>query len=171
MKRDIWKTAVVLGLSAMLFSGCDALNDTDLNEGSASYSYAGGSGGSGESSRNDSLAVVKTIDPDGFSVLWIKRASGYGEVIYTDDLSRKRGRGYPLTSNTTGSFSLKCEKGQYDDYGILFSCKPSNVTYTKRVYLEKGVEYKWLVSYGFDHEKGEVEATMTYIGNGEITIE
>jgi hypothetical protein len=91
-------------------------------------------------------------------------------VIYTDDLSKTRGNGYPLTSNNSGDYTLTCNQTSADNTQISFSCKPSNVTYNNKVSFDAGVEYKWLVSEGINHEHQEVEFTMTY-QDGELIIE
>ena len=161
MKNTILKTTIILALGATLFTGCSV---DDFKESDPFNPSSVGS-------KNDSLAVFKTLSPNGFSVLWVKKAGSYGEVIYTDDLSKKRGNGYPLTSNSTGAHNLKCTLMNSDADGATFSCKPSNVSYSKTVRLKTGVQYKWLVGYGFSHEHGEVEATMEYHGNGTITVE
>jgi hypothetical protein len=120
---------------------------------------------------NDSLKVIPANGNTGFAVFWTKRAGSYGEVIYTDDLSKPRGNGYPLTANYTGVYIMPCTMRYRDAQGASFSCRPSNVSYSKTVRLETGKEYKWLVNYGFDHTHGEVEATMQYNGDGTITVE
>jgi hypothetical protein len=99
---------------------------------------------------------------------WEKPSDGYAEVIYTDDLSLVRGRGYPLTANYAGSYRMPCEITTQDNYEMSLTCSPSNVTYTKHVRLTKGVSYMWLVSEGLDHVHGEVEATMLYDGSSLI---
>ncbi len=159
--KTILKTTMVLTIAATLFTGCSV---EDMIEDTSEEIYTG----SGSSSHNDTLSVVKT--GEGFLVMWTKRASSYGEVIYTDSLSKERGNGYPLTANATGTYTMPCTMGGADSQGANFSCNPSNVSNSKSVYLKSGVEYKWLVGYGFDHEHGEVEATMEF-SNGVLTIE
>jgi hypothetical protein len=154
MKKAIWTTGV-LAAGVLLLSGCTDLVDA-IDEG------YGGSGGAGSSS----ISVSKTIG--GFVVTWEKPSDGYSEVIYTDDLSLERGRGYPLTANFAGSYRMPCEISTQDEYEMRLRCFPSNVSYTKSVRLTKGVNYMWLVSEGLDHVHGEVEATMLYDGNSLI---
>jgi len=123
--------------------------------------------------------VVSKINNNEFSLHWVKNEGGYGEVIYTDDLSKDRGNGYPFTSNSTGEDDMVCKNGD-GSYGytetdtvIYYKCNRINITYNdypSKVRLEKGVEYKWLVSSGFNHVKGEVEATMIY-RDGNLYIE
>jgi len=160
MKHTIIKKTLAATLAMTLFTGC-----VDGIEESTSYSS------SSVGTKNDTLSIVKTITPKGFIVFWTKNAGSYGEVIYTDNLSKERGNGYPLTSNSTGVMTMPCTMVSSDSSGAKFSCEPSNVSYTKSIYLQTGVQYKWLVNYGFDHEKGEVEAVMTYQGDGSITVE
>ena len=149
--------------AAAAVSGC-ALEDNSSEE--FAPEITGGSTNVGA----DSLSVAKLISPKGFLVLWNKRAGSYGEVIYTDDLNKPRGVGYPLTSNSTGMHKMVCEEVAADSQGAKYSCKPDNVTYSKTVYLKNGVRYMWLVNYGFDHTKGEVEATTTY-RDGTLYVE
>jgi hypothetical protein len=166
MHTTLWKTTLTLALGTLLFTGCE-LSDTGTEDlGTTSFDSSGGS-----SSMNDSLSVVPANGNTGFLVVWTKRAGGYGEVIYTDDLSKPRGNGYPLTANYTGTYSMPCTMSSHDASSASFTCKPSNVSYSKGVTLRTGVPYKWLVNYGFDHTKGEVEAVMEYQGDGTITVE
>jgi len=160
MKNTILKTTIALVLGATLFTGCsvDDLKESDpINPSSVG-------------SKNDKLTVTPTNGGKGFLVFWKKNAGSYGEVIYTSSLSKKRGNGYPLTSNTTGLKNMSCTMRNSNSEEATFACKPSS-GFPSTVYLKTGVQYKWLVNYGFDHEKGEVEALMEYHGNGTITVE
>ncbi len=150
-------------VAATLFTGCsleDAVNEENFSSESSQSS--------GGDSYDDSLTVPKTNE--GFLVMWTKRSGTYGEIIYTDDLSEKRGNGYPLTANADGTFAMPCYLEDSNDDGAWYSCEPSNVTYEKRVYLKNGVSYSWLVSYGTEHEHGEVEAITQY-SDGFLTVE
>jgi hypothetical protein len=158
MKKTIWTTGV-LAAGVLLLSGCTDITDTI--ESSSTYS-SGSSVGTGSSS----VSISQTVD--GFVLTWEKPSDGYAEVIYTDDLSLVRGRGYPLTANYAGSYRMPCEITAQDNYEMSLTCSPSNVTYTKHVRLTKGVSYMWLVSEGLDHVHGEVEATMLYDGSSLI---
>ena len=155
--------ALVAIAAAAAVSGC-SLSDNSSEE--FASEITGGSTNVGA----DSLSVAKLVSPKGFLVLWSKRAGSYGEVIYTDDLSKPRGDGYPLTSNTTGIHRMVCKEVAADSRGAKYSCKPDNVTFSKSVYLKNGVRYFWLVNYGLDHTKGEVEATTTY-RDGTLYVE
>ncbi len=158
-------TAVLAVAAAVAVTGCGVGEDT-----SSTSSFDLGDIGGTTNVGADSLSIAKVISPKGFLVMWSKRSGGYGEVIYTDDLNKKRGNGYPLTANAKGVYSLKCEEVSSNSSGADYSCKASNVSYSRRVHLENGVEYKWLVNYGFEHTHGEVEATMTY-RNGTLIVE
>jgi len=147
-------TTSILVAGAMLFSGCSL---TDYDEVDTSYD--------GGSTSSSSLDIDKLSN--GFTITWHKNNGGYSEVIYTDDLDKERGIGYPLTSNTTGTFTMPCEFNKEDTYEdrVYYTCYPSNVTYSVSVKLQKNIEYKWLVSDGFEHTHGEVEFTMIYSDN------
>lgn len=155
--KTLKTSTLAIAAAATLFTGCSVDDST----------YSPDLGG-GSSSQTDTLSVVKT--GEGFLVMWSKKAGSYGEVIYTDSLDKKRGVGYPLTANATGVYSMPCYEVTSATSGATYSCKPSNVSYRKTVSLKEGVSYKWLVSYGFGHEHGEVEATMQY-SNGTLIIE
>lgn len=168
-------TTTVLAAGVLLFNGCTG--GTDIKEGNyepirtadgGSHVSSGSGEGTDYSVASSALKVKKTTK--GFTVTWKKENSGYSEVIYSDDLDRTRGRGYPLTSNSKGTFTMPCELSSEDDYEVRYRCYPSNVTYTKRVRLQKGVQYFWLVSDGFDHVHGEVETSMQYV-DGQLIIE
>jgi hypothetical protein len=162
-------TASVLLLGSVLFSGCSMSDYGEEDVGSSSYDYDDGG-----STTSSSLSVKKSYN--GFDIVWNKNNSGYSEVIYTDDLDRTRGRGYPLTSNSKGKFTMPCEY-KYEDSdesynsAVYYTCYPSNVTYKVGIKLVKGVEYKWLVSDGYDHTHGEVEFTMSYTSSGGLVID
>lgn len=156
MKIKLGTGLIVISL-AVLFTGC-----TEDDNGNNPF------GGGGSSSHNDVLSVSKS--GEDFLVTWTKKSSSYSEVIYTDDLDKKRGNGYPLTANYTGSYTMPCKFVSKDANGASYSCKPSNVSYSKSVYLKNNVQYKWLVGYGFSHEHGNVEAIVEYVG-GVLTVE
>ena len=151
-------TILASSVLAVALTGCGGGGISDT------YGYGSGSG----SSANDTL---KAIDQNGndFTVKWTKRSSGYGEVIYTRDLSKTRGEGYPFTANGTGDYYMPCEY-QYDDSDTAYyRCHPDTVTYAVSVGLKKGKEYKWLVSTGTEHSHQPV-AFKTKFENGTLTI-
>jgi len=164
--NNIVKTTMATVVAATLFTGC-SLGEVgnELNK-----DVLDGNNDGGNSSYNDTLSVSKTVD--GFIVHWTKRASGYGEVIYTDGTRGPRGNGYPLTSNSTGSFSLDCHENYNSSADrVSYNCEASNFSGAdKHVILDVGTQYQWLVSYGTDHEYGEAEAIMEYNG-GTLSIQ
>ncbi|MEA3419145.1 MAG: hypothetical protein U9Q90_07060, partial [Campylobacterota bacterium] len=153
---------LALALTGALFTGCSVIDDT-VN-GLVEEAIAGGS----DSSHNDKLTVSKTSE--GFLVTWTKTASDYGEVIFTDGTTGTRGNGYPLTSNTTGMFSLNCESVEETETGVRYDCAASNTSDNQSVSFVSDTAYQWLVSYGTEHEHGEVEAVTEY-SNGLLTVE
>lgn len=171
-------TTATLAAAVLLFSGCTGGTDIKESNYEPIRTADGGeyvSPGSGlgtemtdYSAASSALRIEKTAA--GFTVTWKKENSGYSEVIYTDELDKERGNGYPLTSNTKGTFTMPCEMSSEDAYEVRYRCYPSNVTYSKRVKLQKGVEYYWLVSDGVEHQHGEVEASMQYV-DGQLVIE
>ena len=158
--KNILERATMLASIALL-TGCGV---GDLKESEPFNPSAVGN-------KNDKLSVTKINGGKGFLVFWTKKAGSYGEVIYTDSTSKSRGNGYPLTANYTGTYTMPCTMTSSNSSSASFSCKPSNVSFSRGVTLKTGVQYKWLVNYGFDHEKGEVEAIMEYHGDGTITVE
>jgi len=159
--KTLTKTTLAIAAASLLFTGCS------VDGSSTGYDGATGASG-GSSSSSDTMSVTKT--GEGFLVAWTKRSGTYGEVIYTDDLDKKRGVSYPLTANADGVYFMPCTMVSSDASGAQYSCKPSNVSYAKSVYLKAGVSYNWLVSTGFDHVHGEVEATTLYSG-GDLIVE
>ena len=160
MKRITVLTMAMTSL--FLMNGCDLSDTSDTEVYSSNYSDDAGS------SLSSKLSVSQMTN--GFTINWDKENDGYSEVIYTDDLSKDRGDGYPLTANYKGNYTLSCEVSTQESTYISYSCKPSNVTYTKKVQFEEGKEYMWLVSDGLDHQHGEVEFTMIY-QDGKLSIE
>jgi len=152
-------------LTAILASSVLAVALTGCGGGDISDTYGYGSGSG--SSANDKL----TATPNGndFTVKWTKASSGYGEVIYTDDLSKTRGDGYPFTANGTGDYYMPCEYLYDNSEKAYYKCYPDTVTYSVRVRFEKGKEYKWLVSTGTEHSHQAV-AFKTKFENGTLTI-
>jgi hypothetical protein len=148
MKR-IKKVTISIGLVAILFSGCDLVDNEDSVEGSGS-------------SANDSLTLSKT--GEGFLVTYTKQTSDYGEVVYYDG-------NYPrklITSNSKGTISATCIKSSNEVY----RCTRSNLSgdyATTTVTFTEGVQYKWYTTLGFDHVKGSIEA-VTESNNGILTI-
>ncbi len=117
----------------------------------------------------DTLTISET--DEGFLVNWVKKTSGYGEVIFTDEKTINiRGKGYPLTSNIEGDFSLDCTLGEESESGVQYECIASNKSNTQSLFFMNDTAYQWLVSYGTEHEHGEVEAVTEY-SNGILTID
>ena len=164
MRKVLLKTTLAAAM-AILVTGCGGGSD---NIGSIG-SYGGGDNGS---TGVDSLKITKSSNSRDFVVKWNKNSGGYSEVIYTDDLNKKRGNGYTATSNSTGTITMVCQELYATAQEISYRCKANNVYYSKSVTLKAGVEYKWLVNYsdGVDFTKGEVQATMTY-NDGELYIQ
>ena len=156
MKKTVLKTTIAVAM-AMLVTGCGG--------GGSDEPISNISGNS--SSGKDTMAIAKTISPKGFIVLWDKKSSGYSEIIYTDDLNKKRGKAYLMSANFKGFHKMVCKEVYSTTDGAGYSCKADNVTYSHRIYLESGVEYKWLVNYsdGLNFKKGKVEAITTYDGS------
>ena len=153
-------------LTAIISSSLLAVALTGCGKGGISddYDFGGNSG----SYANDTLKVISQNGND-FTVKWTKASSDYGEVIYTDDLSKTRGDGYPFTANGTGDYYMPCEYRYEDSSAAYFKCHPDTVTYSVYVKLKKGKEYKWLVSTGFAHNHQPV-AFKTKFENGTLTI-
>ena len=162
LAKTILKTTLALALAGTLFTGCSVIDDT-VN-GLVEEAITDGD----NSSHNDKLTVSKTSK--GFLVTWTKTASDYGEVIFTDGTTGARGNGYPLTSNTTGIFSLNCESVEETKTSIRYDCAASNVSDNQSVSFVSNTAYQWLVSYGIEHEHGEVEAVTEY-SDGLLTVE
>ncbi len=154
MKKTALKMVLAVAVAALI-TGCGGGSDSI------------GSIGKGSSSGKDTMAIAKTISPKGFVVLWDKKSSGYSEIIYTDDLNKKRGKAYLMSANSKGFHKMVCKEVYSTTDGAGYSCKADNVTYSHRIYLESGVEYKWLVNYsdGVNFKKGKVEAITTYDGS------
>jgi hypothetical protein len=167
MKKTILTTSI-LAAGVLLLNGCTG--GTDIKESNfvpINSGYTGSSSTETDYTTESSAISIEKM-AEGFVLTWKKPADGYSEVIYSDDLNLARGRGYPLTANYAGNYSMPCEISHQDDYEMRLRCAPSNVSFTKGITLEKGVNYMWLVSDGISHEHGEVEATMLY--NGESLI-
>jgi len=147
--KHIKKVTISIGLVAILFSGCDLVDNEDSVESS-------GSNGT------DSLTLSKT--GEGFLVTFTKRSSGYGEVVYNDG---QYGRTI-ITTNSKGTILADCRKTDNEVY----RCKRSNLVgdYAyKTVRFTKGKQYQWYTTAGFDHTKGSVEA-VTESNDGILTI-
>ena len=151
------KTTLATAAMGLLFTGCSV-------EDAVTQATSGVGSGSGR----DDITLSKTAD--GFMINWNKNYSGYSEVIYTDGSSGDRGNGYPFTNNATGTYTMTCVERSSANSSVSYRCTRPDITATSSVTLEKGTEYQWLVSYGTDHEHGEVDATMEYSG-GILIIE
>ena len=160
--NTLLKSALALTLASALFTGCsveDALSDID----ESTSGYSGGTSGNGR----DSFTITKTSD--GFTIHWSKGYSGYSEIIYKkSDTTNPRGDGYPFTNNATGDYTMNCVLSGEDTRTVGYRCSRPDISAISGVRLEKGVEYQWLVSYGTDHEQGEVEAIMEYTSAGLV---
>jgi len=164
--NNVVKKMIAIVVAATLFTGCGT---EDLIKEASGIDTSGNSGSGAGSSGNDALTVSKT--GEGFLVTWTKNSSGYSEVIYTDGTRGARGNGYPLTSNSTGTFFLNCTEGSRSVESVAYTCQASNITgMTTSVNLAVDTPYEWLVSYGTEHEHGETEAIMEYT-SGTLTIE
>ncbi len=151
---------MAMAVAAALMTGCsveDAVSD-----------ISSGSVGGGSGSGNDSFTIQK--QGSDFVINWNKNYNGYSEIIYTDGSTGARGNGYPFTNNATGNYTLTCSLFGENNRKVYYHCVRPDITATSRVTLEKGVEYQWLVSYGTEHEHGETEAVMEYVG-GTLSIQ
>ncbi len=164
--KSILQTTLACVLAGTLFTGCSAVDDMingfmdDLTEEEITEDII--------SSYNDKLTVSKT--DDGFLVTWTKVSSDYGEVIFTDGTTGVRGNGYPLTSNTEGVFFLDCQSVEETKINVRYDCSASNVSDNENISFVSDTAYQWLVSYGTEHEHGEVEAVTQY-SDGYLTVE
>ena len=160
MKKIILTTTTILAMA--LFSGCGGGGDlnSQIDDAINGDVEVGA----------DSLRVDPIDNNTGFLVSWTKNSRGYGEVIYTDDLSKPRGDGHPMTSNSTGIVLMSCKQNYIDYSGVHFRCKLTNVTYGYNITLKPNVEYKWLVSYGTDHQHGEVANIVTVDDSGTVEV-
>jgi len=167
--NTILKTTLTLAVASVVFAGCSA-EDVAADIGAASSPYDTGSNGSTpENSDGDSFTITKT--DVGFNIDWHKSYHGYAEIIYKDAANTKpRGNGYPFTNNATGDFTLSCEKLAEDEEEVAYGCNRPDLTYGTSVKLKIGTQYQWLISYGTEHEHGEVEYTMEYSG-GTLIVE
>ncbi len=157
---------ISLALAGILFAGCTEVDNLinnavdDLREDVTEDVV--------DLTQNDRLTVSKT--PNGILVTWTKIASDYGEVIFTDGTTGTRGNGYPLTSNTAGTFFLDCESVEETETNARYDCSASNVSDNESISFVSDTAYQWLVSYGTEHEHGEVEAVTEY-SDGILTVE
>ena len=163
MKTTTKVTTAMALLAGLLLNGCGAGSSSNSD-----YDFLDGMGTGNPGVSNSTVSVKPKSD--GFVVTWKRKKGGYGEVIYTDDLEKKRGNGYPLTSNSSGTFTLTCNFSSEGYDSVYYRCKPSNVSYTKSLSLRKGVTYYWLASEGLNHEHGEVAAVMEY-NDGKLSIQ
>jgi hypothetical protein len=149
------KNILVISAVTAVFgvTGCD-LSDTDSSDTTSNFS--------------DRVRLERSAD--GFTIYWSKNDNDYAEIIYTDDLDKKRGNGYPLTANKAGEYTLVCSESSKSSDSVRYRCKASNVTYTKSITFKIDKSYMWLPSYGVEHTHGEIFATMRYDGES-VTIE
>jgi len=158
MKKTILTTTTILAMA--LFTGCGGGGIGDIDDVINQDVEVGA----------DSLRVDPIDSNTGFLVTWTKNSGGYGEVIYTDDLSKPRGDGHPMTSNSSGIVLMSCKQNSIDYSGVHFRCKLTNVTYGYNITLKPNVEYKWLVSYGTDHQHGSVANIVTVDDSGTVEV-
>ncbi len=174
--KNILKTTTAITLAAMLLTGCgeeDFIKPANTVSSFDASDYLSDSvdtsGSTSTQSGQDSFNISKA--PNGFKISWNKSYEGYAEIIYQKvGTDRTRGDGYPFTNNATGSYTLTCEKTSDETDSVRYSCSRSDITLTSNVTLQKGVQYEWLVSYGFDHEHSEPTVTMEYVSD-TLTIE
>lgn len=150
----IVKTTIATAIAAAIMTGCSLVDE------SIEYENMGGG--------TDTISLTK--QGSDFVISWDKSYVGYSEVIYTDGTSGDRGNGYPFTNNATGNYTMTCVFSREDNAKAYYSCTRSDISATSSVTLVKGVEYQWLVSYGFEHQHGETQATMEY-ANGTLSIQ
>jgi len=174
--KNIFKTTTAITLAAMLLTGCGeedfikpAKTGTSLDSSGVISDSVDTGGSTSTQGGQDSFNISKTSD--GFKINWNKGYEGYSEIIYQKvGTDRTRGDGYPFTNNATGSYTLTCVKVGDETDSVRYSCSRSDITLTSSVTLQKGVQYEWLSSYGFEHEHSEPTATMEYVSD-TLTIE
>ena len=161
---------MALAVASVLFSGCSGEDIVgDVADNTVSSGTSGGGSSSSTSSEIDSFTIVKTAT--GFDINWHKEYKGYSEIIYRDASNTKpRGNGYPFTNNYTGDYTLSCIQGDDSKPEVVYYCTRPDVTYGTKVRLTQGTQYQWLVSYGIEHEHGEVAYTMEY-SEGMLIVE
>lgn len=162
--KTILQTTLAMTVAATLFTGCSVEDNLGELEDAASSSTVLEDTAS-SSAGNDTISIVTNSQGKGFSISWNKNYSGYAEVIYTDSSTKERGNGYPFTNNATGAYTLSCVMSDEDTSSVSYSCTRPDITLVSNVRLQKNVDYQWLVSYGTDHEHGEVQAVMQYAGD------
>ncbi len=168
MKKLLVKTALV-SLVAVAFSACGGGNTGGYDFSSIEDSTKGALAGSDYGTSVDTINIQR--NGENLKFIWKKNTGGYSELAYNHST---KGRGWRLiTANAKGTYTANCVKNSANDYEIVFSCDISNLygAGSKYMHLKKGEEYKFYVNYGTDLTKGEVQKTITYLGNGEYTVE
>lgn len=153
--RRILKTTIATVTAAVVMAGCSLVDESE------EYVQIGGA--------TDTILLAK--QGNGFVINWSKNYSGYSEVVYTQSVATgERGDGYPFTNNVTGNYTLTCEFASENSTKAYYRCTRPDISAVSSVALEKGIEYQWLVNYGFEHRHGETQATMEY-ANGTLSIQ
>jgi len=168
MKNSIIIKTVLTALVALSFSACGG-GSSSPDFSSIEDSTKGALAGSDYGTSVDTIDIRK--NGDNLKFIWKKNSDGYSELAYNNS---DKGRGWRLiTANAKGTYTANCVKNSANDYEIVFACDISNLYGAGEKYIrfQKGEEYKFYVNYGTDLTKGEVQKTLTYLGNGQYTIE
>jgi len=160
MKRDFLTKGLIIAFTTLSFSACGGSSGDDYVD---NYEVDNSS-----PSGVDTLKMERGTD--ALYLTWTKNSSDYSELAYSDK-SDDRGT-YIITSNTKGTYTANCQELNYSDEKITFECDVSNLYGSSRyMTFYTGKEYKFYTNYGTDLTRGEVEKTLTYLGNGNYTIE
>jgi len=167
MKNLIYKITAA-SLVALTFSACGGGGESSPDFSSIENSTKGALSGNDYGTEVDSLDMQK--NGEDLVITWKKNSKGYSELAY-DYKDNTRGRRI-ITANATGVYSAYCSKLRANEYELAFKCNVSNLYGSSRyLVFEKGKEYKFFTNYGTDLTRGEVQKTLTYLGNGKYTIE
>ena len=167
MRRLFIKTAVVSAV-VVAFSACGGGGSSEDFSSIESSTQGVLNGGSDYTTELDSLDMQRSSED--LVLTWKKNSTGYSELAY-DYKDDTRGKTI-ITANATGVYSAYCSKLRANEYELTFKCSVSNLYGSDRyLVFEKGKEYKFFTNYGTELTRGEVQKTLTYLGNGEYTIE
>jgi hypothetical protein len=127
MEKGFLSFMATVALSGVMFTGCggsgsgsDAGSDTS---GIADSFLSSGNKGSGN---KDTLTIVKT-EGDNFKLTWVKKSSGYSEVVYDRHTDGKRNRGeWILTGNAPVTHVLDCVVDRANSNLISYECQNEN---------------------------------------------